>query len=182
MLCAARRLDSMATSRTDPEFWDDLWTRRPNQARWTMPMIKRAAAILADLPLARVDEYGFGTTHLAEAVTKDKPWRGFDFSPVAVANAKAKGLSAAVRACKDAERLRRSYVVGIALLPNLSTEERDVFLERMSGSPHAIFGIKRHTPAQAAEYSSKEAFAEFLRKWWPHVEVERVGPRGILAH
>jgi hypothetical protein len=172
----------MATSRTDPEFWDDLWTRRPNLARWTLPLIKRAVAILAELPLARVDEYGFGTTHLAEALVKDKPWRGFDFSPVAVANAKAKGLAASVSACKDAERLRRSYVVGIALLPNLTTEERDIFLERVSKSPHAIFGIKRHTAAQAPEYSNKAAFAEFLRQWWPHVEVERIGPRGILAH
>ena len=144
-------------------------------------MINRALEILHQLDPARVDEYGFGTTHLAEGL-KNHKWRGFDFSPVAVANAKAKGFTAGVRACGQAERLRRSYVVGIALLPNLKPEERDIFLEKVHRAPHAIFGIKRHQANVAPEYSSGKAFADFLLKFWPNVETEEVGDYGILAH
>ena len=148
-----------------------------------MSMIKRAAEIFAGLPAKRVDEYGFGTVHFAELIRKTPcTWRGFDFSEQAVENAKAIGFHAAVRSVRDADLLRRSYVCAIALLPNLTIEDRDVFLERVKNAPHAVFGIKRHSPAQAPEYASPDAFRTLLKQYWPHVDVEEVGEFGILAH
>ena len=148
-----------------------------------MGLIERAVEIFADLPARRVDEYGFGTTHLAEALKATTcSWRGFDFSPVAVANARAAGFHAGVRSVVQADLVRKSYVCGIALLPNLTTEDRTVFLDRVKNAPHAVFGIKRHQAQRAPEYASAEAFAAFLRGWWPHVTAEDVGETGIIAH
>ena len=148
-----------------------------------MNMITRALDIFSKLPGRRIDEYGFGTTHFAVGLQHSPHrWRGFDFSEEAVKNAKAIGLPATVLNVRDADCVRRSYVCAIALLPNLTTEDRDVFLERVQKAPHAVFGIKRHHPSQGTEYSSPAAFRELLLKYWPIVDVETIEPHGILAH
>ncbi len=148
-----------------------------------MSLIEKAVEIFEGLPARRIDEYGFGTTHFAEKV-KASPhtWRGFDFSPVAVENATKKGFGAHCQSVLQADMVRKSYVCAIALLPNLTKQDRNAFLERVKKAPHAVFGVKRHAMEKAVEYSSAREFCGFLRRWWPNVRAEDVGGFGIIAH
>ncbi|HUV39126.1 MAG TPA: class I SAM-dependent methyltransferase, partial [Planctomycetota bacterium] len=160
--------------RHTPEFWNR--QHAVQRQRWTEPIARRAAAIFDALPRKTVHEFGFGNLPLARFL-ENCPWKGADFSEVAVAHAKEIGLEAELASCDEVPISPGDYVCAIAMLPNLPEETMLRFLENASVAEHAVFSIKRG----AAPFHNESGLREKLSSWWPTVEVEAVGA-GLIAH
>jgi hypothetical protein len=160
-------------TRMNPEFWDRQHAK--NGPRWTEPAVKRAAEIFNSQDPKTVHEFGFGRRSTGDHLS-DCGWKGYDISPVAVDAAKHEGKDAVLSTCSDAVIGEGDYVCGIALLPNLSDEERTAFLDRVKIADRAVFYVKIHGSGPF----SRGGFENYLRRWWPSVKIEKIGP-GLLA-
>lgn len=169
-----------------PEFWDRAYRRDPDPRHGSAPIYDRVIELLDGLGGdTRVYEYGFGSPVLGRRL--GERWEGRDFSPVAVENARAEGLSARVERCGDSPGFRKSYIAAIEVLEHLDHGEMIEFLERSKHAPHAFISVPAPSLPDAdfkqhlRSFGGEAMFADFLRTWWPYVHVETINHR-MLAH
>ena len=170
-----------------PEYWDSAWGRNPEVGAEKAPVRARVVEIFGTIPESRVVEYGFGAPHLARLLPRGR-WEGIDFSKVAVENARKEGFRATVGRCADSPGYRKAYLVALEVLEHLDDAEMREFLSRSRNAPHAFFSVPVETERDHGfhqhqrGFGGPDDFATFLREWWPHVEVETVAGRWMLAH
>lgn len=168
------------------EFWDAAWRRTPEDGANKDGVRREVLRRLEALPAARVWEYGFGGLHLARALGADR-WHGVDHSKVAVAAAKDEGFIAEVGRCADSPGFVKSYLVALEVLEHLDANEMVAFLEASRRAPHAFFSVPgpripdKHFGQHMRGWDGPEDLEQFLRQWWPHVEVTPVDAY-LLAH
>ena len=152
-----------------PEAWDEFWrSERANTwGKGTNPIRSRAAHILSGA--GAVHEFGFGTTDFAKLIGKDR-WHGHDWSDAAVKKARAEGYTADTLRCTQTPAFRVASICAFQVLSYLAPEDRDEFLERVSGAS-AIFSDHKglHEP-----FASEASFSAYLRRWWPFVSVDSI--------
>ncbi len=170
-----------------PQYWDIAHRRMKDVTSHSVKVARRVAEILSALPYSPVVEYGFGSMNLAYLIG-DEVWAGVDFSERAVLRATEDGFSAMIGRCEDALLFDRETVVGIEVLEHLDEDEMYQFLEACRPAHHAIFSVPKPTerdtrfPAHMRTFGEPEDFEEFLFRYWPNVEVERVGGCWLLGH
>ncbi len=173
------------TNCNTPGYWDSAWSRRDHST--SSVVYEKIAEKLQGLDKARVVEYGFGRPELAEMIGADR-WEGRDFSAVAVEKAKEAGYRAYVTRCGDSPGYRKAYLVAVEVLEHLDFDEMIRFLSTSQNAPHAFFSVPVQTEKDAKFRQHQRGFGQtdeevagFFRKFWRHVEVERVKERGRMG-